>query len=104
MKRSRKYEAGIVVASHGVVDFLDPKIKLYGQALLDQPCFKIMLGTDGANMHETKNLYTLTEAEVEVLTSKIRGRGLFLIGSDRLNASFVIPEYKFKYFGDKGGR
>jgi len=55
-------------------------------------------------MHETKNLYTLTEAEVEVLTSKIRGRGLFLIGSDRLNASFVIPEYKFKYFGDKGGR
>ena len=104
MKRARKYEAGIIVASHGVVDFLDPEIKLYGQALLDQPCFKIMLGTDGANMQETRDLYSLTEAEVEVLTSKIRGKGLFLIGSDRLNASFVIPDYKWKYFGDKGGR
>ncbi|MEA4805006.1 VirB4 family type IV secretion system protein [Acetobacterium wieringae] len=104
MKRARKYEAGIIVASHGVVDFLDPKIKLYGQALLDQPCFKIMLGTDGQNLKETSNLYNLTEAETEVLSSKMRGRALVMIGHDRLNINFTIPEYKFKYFGNKGGR
>jgi hypothetical protein len=104
MKRARKYEAGIIVASHGVVDFLDPKIKRYGQALLDQPCFKIMLGTDGANLKETKDLYNLTEAEVEVLESKIRGKGLFLIGSNRLNVNIEISDYKLPYFGDKGGR
>lgn len=104
MKRARKYEAGIVVASHGVVDFLDPKIKLYGQALLDQPCFKIMLGTDGQNLKETSNLYNLTEAETEVLSSKMRGRALVMIGHDRLNINFSIPDYKFKYFGNKGGR
>lgn len=104
MKRARKYEAGIVIASHGVVDFLDPKIKLYGQALLDQPCFKIMLGTDGQNLKETSNLYNLTEAETEVLASKMRGRALVMIGHDRLNINFTIPDYKFKYFGNKGGR
>lgn len=104
MKRARKYEAGIVIASHGVVDFLDPKIKLYGQALLDQPCFKIILGTGSQNLIETAKLYSLTEAETEVLGSKMRGRALTLIGADRLNIDFIIPDYKFKYFGTKGGR
>lgn len=30
-KRARKYEAGLVIISHSVVDFLAPEIKMYGQ-------------------------------------------------------------------------
>ncbi len=41
VKRARKYEAAIAIISHSVVDFLDPSIKKYGQALLDIPCIKI---------------------------------------------------------------
>lgn len=62
-KRARKYEAGIAIISHSVVDFLDPQIKMYGQALLDIPCFKILMGCDGKNLQETKELYNLTEAK-----------------------------------------
>ena len=29
-KRARKYEAGLMIISHSVVDFLDPSIKMYG--------------------------------------------------------------------------
>lgn len=104
MKRARKYEAGIIIASHGVVDFLSPSVKQYGQALLDQPCYKIMLGTDGQNLKETKYLYNLTEAEEEVLLSKQRGRGIVMFGHDRVNIHFTIPDYKFGYFGGHGGR
>lgn len=103
-KRARKYEAGVVIISHSVVDFLDPQIKMYGQALLDIPCFKIIMGTDGRNLHETKELYNLTDAEEELLASKKRGNALVIIGSKRLHVVFEIPEYKFKYMGKAGGR
>ena len=103
-KRARKYEAGLIIISHSVVDFLSGNIKQYGQALLDIPCFKIIMGTDGKNLQETKELYNLTEAEEELLLSKKRGHALFVIGSKRLHVNFEIPEYKFDYFGKAGGR
>ena len=103
-KRDRKYEAGLFIISHSVVDFLDPKIKMYGQALLDTPCYKILFGTDGQNLEETDKLYNLTEAERELLESKRRGHALFMIGSKRLHVNFEIPDYKWAYFGKAGGR
>lgn len=103
-KRDRKYEAGLMIISHSVVDFLDEKVKMYGQALLDTPCYKILFGTDGQNLEETDHLYNLTEAEKELLESKRRGHALFMIGSKRLHANFEIPDYKWEYFGTAGGR
>lgn len=103
-KRARKYEAAIAIISHSVVDFLDPSIKLYGQALLDTPCYKILMGCDGQNLKETVNLYNLTDSEEELLASKRRGHALMMIGSKRLHVDFEIPDYKWKYFGTAGGR
>lgn len=103
-KRARKYEAGLVIISHSVVDFLAPEIKMYGQALLDIPCFKLLMGCDGKNLQETRELYNLTDAETELLESKRRGHALFVIGSKRLHINFEIPSYKFSYMGTAGGR
>lgn len=103
-KRSRKYESALAIISHSIVDFLSPEVKMYGQALLDIPCVKILMGTDGQNLMETKNLYSLTDAEVELLAAKKRGHALFIIGSKRLHINFEIPAYKFEYMGKAGGR
>lgn len=103
-KGIRKFEGSIVVVSHSVVDFLDSKVKMYGQALLDLATYKIIMGTDGKNLQETKDLYNLTEAEEELIASKQRGKALMIIGSKRLKIDFEIPDYKFKYFGKAGGR
>ena len=103
-KRARKYEAGLIIISHSVVDFLSPEIKMYGQALLDIPCIKLLMGCDGKNLQETKELYNLTDAETELLESKKRGHALFVIGSKRLHVNFEIPAYKFAYMGNAGGR
>lgn len=103
-KRARKYEAGLATISHSVVDFLAPEVKMYGQALLDIPCYKILMGCDGKNLQETKDLYNLTDAEQELLESKRRGHALFIIGSKRLHVNFEIPAYKFSYMGKAGGR
>jgi len=103
-KRARKYEAGLIIISHSVVDFLAPEIKMYGQALLDIPCLKLLMGCDGKNLQETRELYNLTDAEQELLESKKRGHALFVIGSKRLHINFEIPAYKFEYMGKAGGR
>lgn len=103
-KRARKYEAGLAIISHSVVDFLAPEVKRYGQALLDIPCIKILMGTDGKNLQETRELYNLTEAEEELLASRKREHALLMIGSKRMHVHFEIPEYKFAYMGTAGGR
>ncbi len=104
MKRARKYEAALGIVSHSLVDFLHESIKQYGQALLDIPCYKVLMGTDGKNLKETAALYDLTEAEQELLLARKRGHALFMVGAKRLHVQFDIPEYKFSYMGNGGGR
>ncbi len=103
-KRARKYESGLMIISHSVVDFLDPSIKLYGQALLDIPAYKILMGCDGQNLQETANLYGLTEVEQDHLFNKKRGYALFVIGSKRFLVKFDIAAYKLAKMGKSGGR
>lgn len=104
MKRARKYEAALGIVSHSLVDFLHESVKQYGQALLDIPCYKVLMGTDGKNLKETAALYDLTEAEQELLLARKRGHALFMVGAKRLHVQFDIPEYKFSYMGNAGGR
>ena len=91
-----------MIISHSVVDFLDPTIKMYGQALLDIPCYKVLFGTDGQNLKELCGLYNLTEAERELLFAKKRGIALFCCGAKRLNVRFDL-QHKLKYISG-GGR
>lgn len=72
--------------------------------LLDIPCYKILMGTDGPNLKETAKLYDLTEAEQELLLARKRGHALFMVGAKRLHISFEIPDYKMMYMGKAGGR
>ena len=62
---------------------------------MDIPCYKILMGCDGKNLQETKDLYNLTDAEQELLESKRRGHALFIIGSKRLHVNFEIPLTSF---------
>jgi len=98
-KRCRKYNGALVVISHSVVDFLDPSVKQFGQGILDTAGFKILMGADGKNLEEMKELFKLTESEVDLIYSRQRGRALFLAGARRLNIKFDLPSYEFDYFG-----
>ncbi len=103
-KRIRKYEGGLVVITHSVVDFLDPSIRRHGQALMDNPCFKFFMGTDGKNLEELTNLMHLTEAEQELLAKKARGEGLLIAGSKRIHGIVELAEHEIEAFGKGGGK
>lgn len=103
-RRSRKYEVAIWVASQQINDFIDPEIKKDGQAILDQPTYKVIHGMSGQGLSDLTQLYHLKPTEQELVERKTRGRALFIIGSRKVDLSVVIDETKLSYFGDRGGR
>lgn len=103
-KRDRKYEGGLIFVTHAISDILDPEVKREGQALLDNSCYKLFMGTDGKNAKETTELYELTAAERDLLESMQRGKGLLFVGSKRLSITVTVPEELMALFGSAGGR
>ena len=103
-KRARKYEGGLMFITHSVVDILDPAVKRYGQAIIDNACYKFIMGTDGKNLKETQGLFNLSDKEVSVLSSKSRGQGVFMCGNMRINLTLEIADEILAMFGNAGGR
>lgn len=103
-KRDRKYESGLMFITHSVVDVLDPAVKRLGQAIIDNACYKFIMGCDGKNLEETKRLFNLTEKEEAILGAKNRGEGILFAGNVRVDAKIEIPEKFLKMFGTAGGR
>lgn len=104
-KRCRKYEGALAVISQSIVDFLDPRIKMYGQALLTLPCYKIFLGSDGKDLQEIVETFELKEVHKEIIQAGVQGRGLLINGSKHYIFNMELAEYEAKYIlGGKGGR
>lgn len=103
-KRARKYEGGLMFITHSVVDILDPAVKRYGQAVIDNACYKFIMGTDGKNLKETQVLFNLSDKEVALLASKERGKGVFMCGNMRINLTIDIVDEILEIFGSAGGR
>ena len=77
---------------------------MYGQAILDMATIKILMGTDGQNLEDTKELFKLTEAQADFLYKKKRNMGILIIGTNRVFANFLLKEKELNIFGKGGGR
>ena len=103
-KRDRKYEGSLLYITHALVDVLDPAVKRFGQAIIDNSCYKFIMGTEGKNLQETADLLKLTEDEMSILAAKTRGRGILFAGSTRMDVSIDVYSPFLKRFGAAGGR
>lgn len=103
-KRIRKYEGGLMFITHSVVDLLDPEVKRLGQGIIDNACYKFIMGCDGKNLEETAKLFDLSENEVNILGQKNRGQGVFMAGNVRLNLTVDVSDEFLEMFGAAGGR
>ncbi|WP_027364873.1 VirB4 family type IV secretion system protein [Desulfotruncus alcoholivorax] len=93
-KRIRKYKGGLFVISQNVVDFLDPTVARYGQALLDNPCYKLLLAQGEKDLEALSRLMNLSEAEQELLFSARRGEGLLVAGAQRIRVRIEAAPYE----------
>lgn len=102
-KRMRKYTGGLMVITHSVVDLLDPAVKRFGQAIIDNACYKLIMGTEGKNLEETKKLFRLTDKEEIMLAAQKRGQALFYAGAMRMRLQIDVHRKYLKMFGSAGG-
>lgn len=102
MKRARKYEGSFCVITQKTEDFLNEKIKLYGQDLLDIPDIKILLGTTGDNLKNISTLFNLTEKEKLILGNVDKGRSIILSGKKRFEVQILLKHAELH--GKGGGR
>lgn len=103
-KRGRKYEVGLGFITHSLVDIMDPAVKRFTQAIIDNSCYKFLLGTDGKNLQETAELFKLTEKEISILEARTRGKGILFAGSVRLELQVDISDQIMAMIGKAGGR
>lgn len=103
-KRDRKYEGALMFITHSLVDVLDPVVKRFGQAIIDNSCYKFIMGADGKNLQETAELLKLTEEEISILAAKTRGRGILFAGSTRMEVRVDVYPSFLRRFGAAGGR
>lgn len=103
-KRGRKYEAGLGFITHALVDILDPAVKRFTQAIIDNSCYKFLMGCDGKNLQESAELFKLTEKEVSLLESKVRGKGILFAGNVRLELQVDVTDKMLEIMGTAGGR
>ena len=103
-KRLRKYEGALMFITHSVVDILDEGVKRYGQAIIDNACYKFVMGCDGKNLEETSRLFNLSEKETNILSQKNRGQGILFAGNVRLDLTVDVSDRFLEMMGSAGGR
>lgn len=103
-KRIRKREGGLWVITHNMIDFNDPSIRRFGQALLDNPTYKLVMGQGENDIEALCNLMSLSDKEKDTIAKAKRGEGLLFAGSKRLGIKVVITEEDKEFIGSAGGR
>lgn len=103
-KRIRKYEGALWVITHNMNDFMDPAVQRYGQSLLDNPVYKIIMGQGENDIQSLTKLMHLTEKEIETLQTGNRGEALFFAGNRRVHTTFEVSNEELAMFGKGGGR
>jgi len=101
-KRIRKYMGSLVVISQNVVDFLSPEVARHGQALLDNPTYKLLLAQGERDLQVLSGLMLLSEAEQEFLMTAGRGEGLLVAGSQRIRVKIEAAPYESPYLTGGG--
>jgi hypothetical protein len=103
-KRIRKYGGGLFFITHNFEDLLHDEVRLYGQSLIDNPTYKIIMPQGEKDIQLLTPLLHLTEQEVELLEKGGRGDALLIAGNRRLYAKIEPTAEELEIFGSAGGR
>ncbi len=104
MKRVRKRDSSVVIASQDIEDFL-----MEGVRELTKPLFSILTHQFLFNAGNTESkIYIdtmqLEEAEFELIRYPERGTCLYRCGNERYLLKVTVPPFKEKMFGTSGGK
>lgn len=104
MKRVRKKDSSIILASQNIEDFLIPSIREYTKPLFSIPTHQFLFNAGQINPKEYMDALQVEPSEFELIKYPERGTCLYRCGNERYLLQVIAPEYKSALFGKAGGR
>lgn len=104
MKRVRKKESAVILASQNLEDFAIPGIAELTKPLFSIPTHAFLFNAGNIDRRFYMDTLQLEESEYNLIRFPQRGVCLFKCGNERYNLAVHAPAYKEKLFGKAGGR
>ena len=104
MKRVRKKESAIILASQNLEDFNIEGIKEFTKPLFSIPSHAFLFNAGNIDSSFYIDTLQLEQSEFDLIKYPQRGVCLYKRGNERYNLAVHAPEYKEKLFGTQGGR
>ena len=104
MKRVRKMDSALVLASQNIEDFLIPSIREFTKPLFSIPTHQFLFNPGMVNEREYIDALQVGQAEYDLIRSSMRGICLYRCGNERYLLQVLAPDHKKALFGTEGGR
>lgn len=104
MKRVRKKESSIILASQNIEDFLIPSIREFTKPLFSIPTHQFLFNAGQINPKDFMDALQIEPSEFELIKYPERGTCLYRCGNERYLLQVIAPDYKSALFGKAGGR
>ena len=104
MKRVRKKESEMVIASQNVDDFLIPEVREFTKPLFAIPTHQFLFNAGNIEPRAYTDTLQLEMSEFSLIKYPERGSCLYRCGNERYLLQVHAPVYKEKLFGKAGGR
>ena len=104
MKRVRKKDSAIILASQNIEDFLIPEIREFTKPLFSIPAHQFLFNAGQINPREYMDALQVEASEFELIKNPERGTCLYRCGNERYLLKVIAPEHKEVHFGKAGGR
>ena len=104
MKRDRKKESLLVLASQNIEDFLQPGVKELTKPLFSIPAHQFLFYPGQLEPKSFCDTLQLEDAEFQLIRHPDRGICLYRCGNERYLLQVLFPEFKEAMFGKAGGR
>ena len=104
MKRVRKKESSVILASQNIEDFLIPAVKELTKPMFSIPSHLFLFYPGQIDPDEFCDSLQLHESEYDLIRYPNRGSCLYKCGNERFLLQVSAPKFKEKLFGNAGGR
>ncbi len=104
MKRVRKRNSTVLIASQNIEDFLIPSIREFTKPLFSIPTHQFLFNAGQTDPQAYIRTLQMEEAEFELIKFPERGTCLYRCGNERYLLQVEFPDFKTKMFGDRGGK
>jgi type IV secretory pathway VirB4 component len=104
MKRDRKKESLLVLASQNLEDFLQPGVRELTKPLFSIPTHQFLFNPGQLEPKSFCDTLQLEDAEFQLIRYPERGTCLYRCGNERYLLQVHFPQFKEAMFGKAGGR